>query len=204
MESNVTFTPMKGNGIACSVRFPQGRSLSLSGAYRHRANRRPEDGSQSRSGAQPLGLRQAREAVPDAAQSRKARQSCEAGQGPQEDRHQHRQVDRPGGHNPACRMVLGVHHRRQALSLTGLVLLLAACGSSDSGGQVPIERGPAHAEVLGDVLAGVTIRLHPFGGGDVLGILDLSRPPEPGAVGARNGSDQFLSQLGCPPEVAIN
>ena len=32
METNVTFTPMKGNGIACSVRSPQGRLLSLSGA----------------------------------------------------------------------------------------------------------------------------------------------------------------------------
>jgi hypothetical protein len=31
MEANVTFTPMKGNGLACSIRSPQGRSLNLSG-----------------------------------------------------------------------------------------------------------------------------------------------------------------------------
>jgi hypothetical protein len=30
-----------------------------------------------------------------------------AGQAHKKDRHQHRQVDRPGAHNPACRMVLG-------------------------------------------------------------------------------------------------
>lgn len=32
METKVIFTAMKGNGIACSIRSPQGRSLSLSGA----------------------------------------------------------------------------------------------------------------------------------------------------------------------------
>lgn len=31
MASNVTFTPMKEHGIACSIRSPRGRSLSLSG-----------------------------------------------------------------------------------------------------------------------------------------------------------------------------
>lgn len=31
METQVTFTPMKGKGITCSLRSPQGRSLNLSG-----------------------------------------------------------------------------------------------------------------------------------------------------------------------------
>jgi len=68
--------------------------------------------------------------------------------------------------------------------------------------QVPVEGGTTDPKVLGDVFAGVTVGLHPVCGGDVLRIVHLPRPTELGAVGARNGSDQFLSQLGCAPEVA--
>src|SRR5271155_566546 len=68
--------------------------------------------------------------------------------------------------------------------------------------EVSIQRRSADPEVLGDIPAGMTVGLHPLGGGDVFALRDLSGPPESDAVGARNGSDQFLSQLGCPPEVA--
>jgi len=33
METEVTFTPMKGSGLACSIRSPNGRSLRLSGVF---------------------------------------------------------------------------------------------------------------------------------------------------------------------------
>ncbi len=54
------------------------------------------------------------------------------------------------------------------------------------GGEVAVEHGAADPKVFGDVLGGVAVSLHPFRGGDVLGIGNLSRPPELGAVGAES------------------
>jgi hypothetical protein len=51
--------------------------------------------------------------------------------------------------------------------------------------EVPVQRRPAHPEVLRNVLAGVAISLHALRGGDVIGVLDLAGSPELGAVGAR-------------------
>jgi hypothetical protein len=44
--------------------------------------------------------------------------------------------------------------------------------------QVPVQRGPAHAEVLGDIPGRMTVDLHPPRGGDVVGVGHLLRPPE--------------------------
>jgi hypothetical protein len=52
--------------------------------------------------------------------------------------------------------------------------------------EIPVQRGPAHPQVLGDVPAGVTVGLHPVSGGEVLGVVDLAGTPELGAVGTRS------------------
>ena len=69
--------------------------------------------------------------------------------------------------------------------LRGTIPLIAHRGLQVTCVGRSIQRRPAHAEVLGDVSAGVAIRFHPLRGGDVLGVGDLSRPPELGAVSAR-------------------
>ena len=50
--------------------------------------------------------------------------------------------------------------------------------------QAPVQGRSTDPEILRNVLAGVTVRLHPLRGGDVVGVVDLARPPELGAVGA--------------------
>ena len=50
-------------------------------------------------------------------------------------------------------------------------------------GEVPVQRRPTDPDVLGNVLAGVTVRLHPRRGSDVLGIVDFAWASELGAVG---------------------
>jgi hypothetical protein len=50
-------------------------------------------------------------------------------------------------------------------------------------GEVAIEGRPTYTEVLGDVLAGVTVGLHPLGGGDVFRVFDLVGTTETGVVG---------------------
>ena len=64
--------------------------------------------------------------------------------------------------------------------------------------ELAVQRRPAYPEVLGNVLAGVTVRLHALGGGNVLGVDNLAGTSEPGAVSPRSRSLQrgaLLSQL---------
>jgi hypothetical protein len=63
------------------------------------------------------------------------------------------------------------------------------------GGEVPVQRRPADPEILGDRLAGMAVELHPFRSADVLGVSDLSGPPEPGYVSARCAPLQGSSLL---------
>jgi hypothetical protein len=70
-------------------------------------------------------------------------------------------------------------------------------------GEIPIQRRPADAEVLGDIPGGVPIGFHPSRGRDVGRVCDLSASPELGAVGTggrplEGGAflDQFALELG--------
>ena len=101
MASKVTFTPMKGNGIACwMIRSPQGRSLSLSGTL---TDVEPvTDGHpvmvRNRTLLHNLwAYASMRSSTGWCATKKKPRQLCKAGRGPQDGRYRHREVDRSGG-----------------------------------------------------------------------------------------------------------
>src|SRR5262249_34255188 len=82
--------------------------------------------------------------------------------------------------------VRGGYHQTGAVCEHAVELKLGLPCPLDLGHRnVPIWRCPAHSEVLGDVLCGMAISLHPLCGTDVLAASDLSRPPKRRAVCAR-------------------